>query len=130
MLDHWSWQVLPESCALNQPRRPLHTSLNLFFLSFALSLAARSGIVLRCPNEEGSRCEKVPVFLGPTGIGLITSGSFFAAGTMHWRHTLRLDLGISHGKMFPEFRSQAQGKAEDGVRVRGREVEGAGTWSG
>ncbi|KAI4803872.1 hypothetical protein KUCAC02_025519 [Chaenocephalus aceratus] len=45
---------------------------------------------------------------------------------MHWRHTPRLDLGNSHGKMFPEFRSQARGKAEDGVRVRGREVEGGG----
>ncbi|KAI9516062.1 hypothetical protein NQZ68_020590 [Dissostichus eleginoides] len=45
---------------------------------------------------------------------------------MHWRHTPRLDLGISHGKMFPEFRSQARGKAEDGARVRGREVEGGG----
>ncbi|TNN87299.1 hypothetical protein EYF80_002501 [Liparis tanakae] len=28
--------------------------------------------------------------------------------------------------MFPEFRSQAQFKAEDGARVRGREVEGGG----
>lgn len=51
---------------------------------------------------------------------------FFAPGTMHWRHTPQLDLGISHGKMFPEFRSQAQGKADDGVRVRVREVEGEG----
>ncbi|KAJ8341508.1 hypothetical protein SKAU_G00337990 [Synaphobranchus kaupii] len=27
---------------------------------------------------------------------------------MQWRHTPRLDLGVSHGKMFPEFRSQAR----------------------
>ncbi|KAL6486489.1 hypothetical protein MHYP_G00058810 [Metynnis hypsauchen] len=27
---------------------------------------------------------------------------------MQWRHTPPLELGFSHGKMFPEFRSQAQ----------------------
>ncbi|GAA6079240.1 uncharacterized [Tachysurus ichikawai] len=27
---------------------------------------------------------------------------------MQWRHTPPLELGFSHGKMFPEFCSQAQ----------------------
>ncbi|TKS86422.1 Delta-like protein 4 [Collichthys lucidus] len=52
---------------------------------------------------------------------------------MHWRHTPRLDLGISHGKMFPEFRSHARGKAEDGGEGEragggGRRVLGSGVF--
>lgn len=110
----------------HRPRRPSLPLPPLFFLFISLSLFWLVWDRFVLSNEEGSRCEKVPVFLSPTGIGPITSGSFFAVETMHWRHTPRLELGISHGKMFPEFRSQARGKAEDGVRVRGREVKGGG----
>ncbi|KAI3364457.1 hypothetical protein L3Q82_011249, partial [Scortum barcoo] len=47
-----------------------------------------------------------------------------AAGTMPWRHTPALTLAVSHGKMFPEFRSQAwRYKAKSG-REREREREG------
>ena len=50
-----------------------------------------------------------------------------AAGTMLWRHTPALTLAVSHGKMFPEFRSQAwRYKAEsvEGEREKERETEG------
>ena len=51
--------------------------------------------------------------------------TLLAAGTMPWRHTPALTLAVSHGKMFPEFRSQAwryKAKSTKG-RVKQRERE-------
>ena len=49
-----------------------------------------------------------------------------AAGTMPWRHTPELTLAVSHGKMFPEFRSQAwryKAMSTEGKRESEREKE-------
>lgn len=98
------------------------SSFSLFLFHFA----GCSGIALCCPTRKEVGVRKCLFFWDQQELASSQAVPFFAAGTMHWRHTPRLDLGISHGKMFPEFRSQARGKAEDGVRVRGREVEGGG----
>ena len=114
-----------ESCRLQRKsvsvfpaadKQPENTSSNLllllfpfsFFLSFSLCWLVWDCFVLS--NEEGSRCEKVPVFLGPTGIGPITSGSFFlpleqcsGVTPLDWTSPFHME------KMFPEFRSQARG---------------------
>ncbi|KAG7316308.1 hypothetical protein KOW79_019849 [Hemibagrus wyckioides] len=42
---------------------------------------------------------------------------------MQWRHTPPLELGFSHGKMFPEFRSQAQ-RCEATVTLQQRRHDG------
>ncbi|KAJ4929150.1 hypothetical protein JOQ06_004769, partial [Pogonophryne albipinna] len=47
------------------------------------------------------------------------------AGTMPWRHTPALTLAVSHGKNFPEFRSQAwrhKAKSREGEREGGGDV--------
>lgn len=100
--------------------------LPLFPSFFLFHFAGWSGIVLCCPMRKEVGVRKCLFFWDQQELASSQAVPFFAPGTMHWRHTPQLDLGISHGKMFPEFRSQAQGKADDGVRVRVREVEGEG----
>jgi hypothetical protein len=92
----------------------LHPSLSL---SLSLCSAGQSGIVLCCPMRKEAGVRKCLFFWDQQELASSQAVPFFAAGTMQWRHTPRLDLSISHGKMFPEFRSQAQAEEGRGVTV-------------
>lgn len=99
---------------LDKPRREREKSpvsppllTELFFALVQMQATNTLGLFWAVWRRKESGVRKWLFFCSGQELASRRTVPLLAAGTMPWRHTPALTLAVSHGKMFPEFRSQA-----------------------
>lgn len=112
---------LPKLIANISISPPLSLSLHLSF-SLSLCSVGQSGIVLCCPMRKEAGVRKWLFFLGPTGIGLITSGSFLlleqcsGVTPLHWTSAFHMEKCSQNSA--PRLRLRRGGAGGNGCEGR------------